>query len=501
MKPLLSILLLFYGLHTAAQPVRPAGPPVDAGVQLFYQKTGGRSVWTTATGRSHFDWLSACLQKAVYLGLDPHDYQPLLINALAENRLQMATAADTLRTDIRITETAIRFFMDVAFGRMTTPPVKYNELPPPQDIATNIAAKLADSLLAGNLSYFLQAIEPADTTYLQLKNSIAICYAAMADTAFREKAVTSLKADSSNTPLLVRLKQLGIRDSISGGNTKTLQEEIRKAQRLFNMLDDGVLRERFLKALNTPLSYRLQELHNGLNQARWLYYYKTQTAVVLVNIPSTTLFFYDHGKTVLYSRVITGKKSTPTPTLGSRLTEVILFPYWTVPHKIAVRELLPYIKRNRQYLADNQYEILDKSGRIVDPATISWSDLGAGNFPYVIRQNTGCDNSLGIVKLNFYSPFGVYLHDTPGKNLFMLQRRFFSHGCVRVEDAVQLGHLLVKEEAAAAMMALEAKGNQPDQKPVVFRIPATAYVFILYNTAWPDAFGQVKFYEDVYEKN
>ncbi|QJB30602.1 L,D-transpeptidase family protein [Chitinophaga oryzae] len=501
MKIFLSIWLLFSGLYTAAQPARPTGQPADAGVQLFYQKTGGRSVWITATGRQHLDSLAACLQKAAYLGLNANDYEPLLINALAGNSYQMAETTDTLRTDFIITSTAIRFFSDVAYGRLAKPPVKYSELPPLQNTALNIASQLADSLLAGRLSCLLQSIGPADTACLQLKNSIATYYKAMTDTAFKETAVTSLKADSSNTPLLLRLKQLGIRDSLSGNSTKELQEQIRKAQQLFNMLDDGVLRERFLKALNTPLSYRLQELYSALNQARWLHYYKTQAAVILVNIPSTTLFFYDHEKTALYSRVITGKKSTPTPTLGSRLTEVILFPYWNVPHKIAVRELLPYIKRSRQYLADNQYEILDKSGRVLDPATINWNNLGVNNFPYVIRQNTGCDNSLGIVKLNFYSPFGVYLHDTPGKNLFMLQRRFFSHGCVRVEEAVQLGHLLVEEETAAAMMALEAKGNQPDQKPVVFRVPATVYVFVLYNTAWPDANGQVRFYEDVYGKN
>lgn len=501
MKTRLFILLLLSCPPVNAQPVSTAGQPADAAIQIFYHKTGRHSAWITAAGQQQLDWLSSCLQQAAHLGLDANDYEPFLIKSLADNSYKMATAIDTLRTDIKITETAIRFFSDVAYGRLAKPPVKYNELPPLQNTAINIATRLADSLLAGSLLHFLPSIEPTDTTYIQLKNSIAIYYRVMADTAFKETVVTSLKADSSNTPLLLRLKQLGIGDSLSGSSTKELQEAIRKAQRLFNMLDDGVLRERFLQALNTPLSYRLQELYEGLNQARWLHYYKTQAAVVLVNIPSTTLFFYNHEKPVLYSRVITGKKSTPTPTLASRLTEVILFPYWNVPHKIAVRELLPYIKRNRQYLADNQYEILDKSGRVVDPATINWNSLGAGNFPYVIRQNTGCDNSLGIVKLNFYSPFGVYLHDTPGKNLFMLQRRFFSHGCVRVEDAVQLGHLLLKEETAAAMMALEAKGDQPDQKPVVFRIPATAYVFILYNTAWPDANGQVRFYEDVYRKN
>lgn len=501
MKTFLLILSLFSGLCAVGQPARDTGRPEDPAVLLFYQKTGGRSIWITATGRQQLGLLAVQLQQAQYLGLDINDYDPVLIRSLANNDYKMPTAADTLNTDARITQTAIRFFSDIAYGHLSKSPVKYNGLPPLQDAAINTASRLADAVLAGRFSSFLQSAAPSDSTCLLLENSIAMLCAVVTDTAFKERAITSLKADSSNTPLLLRLTQLGIRDTLSGNSQKELQEQIRKAQRLFNMLDDGVLRERFLQALNVPLSCRLQELSVGLNQARWLHYYKTQAPVVVVNIPSTDLFFYDHDKPALYSRVITGKKSTPTPTLASRLTEVILFPYWTVPHKIAVRELLPHIKRNRQYLEDNQYEILDKSGHIADPSTINWAVLNAGNFPYVIRQNTGCDNSLGIVKLNFYSPFGVYLHDTPGKNLFMLQQRFFSHGCVRVEDAVQLGHLLLEKEAAAAMEAMEANGSQPDQKPVVFRIPATAYVFILYNTAWPDVTGQVRFYGDIYGRN
>ena len=279
-----------------------------------------------------------------------------------------------------------------------------------------------------------------------------------------------------------------------------LRQRIIKAQNQFSVLDDGTLRTGFLRELNTPFGSRLNQLNILLNQIRWLYRFRDYTTVV-VNIPSTDLVLYHNGNPLLYSRVITGKKGTPTPTLASRITDVVLYPYWIVPGKIATRELLPHIRRDYHYLENNQFDVLDRKGKVIAPSTINWQTLNRKNFPYVLRQNTGCDNSLGIIKLHFYSPFSVYLHDTPGKNLFMLKQRFFSHGCIRVEEAVALARLLLNDRQSAQMDSLISKGCQPDQKPVVLPAVPSAYVFILYNTAWPDKEGRIKFYEDVYGKH
>jgi murein L,D-transpeptidase YcbB/YkuD len=152
---------------------------------------------------------------------------------------------------------------------------------------------------------------------------------------------------------------------------------------------------------------------------------------------------YSQGKVNLEMRMIVGKPSTPTSTLASRVNEVILYPYWHVPYSIATKELLPIIKRNPGYIEAGNYQVLNKSGNIVDPYSINWRALSRNYFPYLIRQSTGCDNALGLLKLNFYSPFGIYLHDTPVKSLFMLNKRYFSHGCMRMEKPMELGHLVL----------------------------------------------------------
>lgn len=87
---------------------------------------------------------------------------------------------------------------------------------------------------------------------------------------------------------------------------------------------------------------------------------------------------------------------------------------------------------------------LNNKGIIMDPYSIFWHALGTNYFPYLIRQSTGCDNALGLLKLNFLNPFSVYLHDTPTKALFSEYKRFFSHGCILLEKPMELGRLVLK---------------------------------------------------------
>ena len=80
----------------------------------------------------------------------------------------------------------------------------------------------------------------------------------------------------------------------------------------------------------------------------------------------------------------------------------------------------------------------------------------------------------------------------------MLNQRYFSHGCIRVEEAAAVARILL-EERAAAMDTLLEKGAAPEGKPVSFRLPAPAWVFVLYNTAWVNDKGELRFYSNIYD--
>lgn len=157
------------------------------------------------------------------------------------------------------------------------------------------------------------------------------------------------------------------------------------------------------------------------------------------------------------------------------------------------------IKKDVGAINKNGFQVLSEKGKIIDPYTIDWNSLSRQNFPYILRQSTGCDNSLGIIKLNFYNPFNVYLHDTPWKNLFNRTNRFYSHGCIRVEKAMELAHYLLKENSVA-VDTLEEKGCLLNKKPLTIPLKQAVPIFVLYNTAWIDSAATVKFYPDIYRK-
>ena len=268
---------------------------------------------------------------------------------------------------------------------------------------------------------------------------------------------------------------------------------------MFGLLDDGVIRSTFLKEINVPVSTRIRQLSLAINYYRWLYCLSRTEKVIVVNIPAAYLKVYSEGKAVLEMRMIVGKPATPTPTLSSRIKDVILYPYWTVPHSIATKELLPAIKRDLSYIDVNSYQVLNKQGKIMDPSTINWSSLSSAYFPYIIRQSTGCDNALGLVKLDFYNPYSVYLHDTPSKSLFMLNKRYFSHGCMRLENPMELGYLVLGDNWIA-IDTLEQKGCLHNQSPITVPVSQQLPVVVWYNPAGTAKNGRLVYYEDIYNR-
>ena len=262
---------------------------------------------------------------------------------------------------------------------------------------------------------------------------------------------------------------------------------------------DAVLRTTILRELNAPLSVRLHQLNIAINYYRWLYCLTQTRSVIVVNIPAAYLKVYRNNQIVLEMKMVVGKKSTPTPTLASKIKVVVLYPYWHVPHSIATKELLPIIKRHPGYIDEGNYQVLNKAGKIMDPYSINWHAFSTKYFPYLIRQSTGCDNALGLLKLDFYSPFGVYLHDTPIKSSFMLNKRYFSHGCMRMEKPFELGHLVLKNNPIA-IDTLEQKGCLRNQAPITVAADEHMPVIVWYNPVGIDTTGRLLFFEDVYGK-
>jgi murein L,D-transpeptidase YcbB/YkuD len=464
----------------------------------FYTRLNYHTAWIQKDNLYNRDILLKALGSSAGLGLAESDYPARYIDSLNNGTLHLLNSNDSLVAEIRITDAAMHFYKDLAYGN-TKPSFGYNGLKYlPDD--KDLPVILADFISNNKLPLLLTKLSPPFPEIILLEQKINWFYIIMADSNFHEEVIRSAQVNGNNKALVSKLHQLGliifpdlkISDSL-------LKVKVQEAQRQFSLPADGVLRSSTLQALNIPLSTRMKQLRLSVNYYRWLYGLIQNQSVIVVNIPAAYLKVYRDNKVILEMRIIVGKQSTPTPTLASSVMEVILYPYWHVPYSIATKELLPAIQRNPGYIDAGNYQVLNSSGKIMDPYSINWNEFSTGYFPYIIRQSTGCDNSLGLLKLNFYSPFGVYLHDTPKKNLFGQSRRYFSHGCMRMQKPMDLGHLVLKNNAKA-IDTLEQKGCLRNRSPITVKADENMPVIVWYNPAGTDSTGRVLFYEDVYRK-
>ncbi|MBD2755614.1 L,D-transpeptidase family protein [Spirosoma validum] len=247
---------------------------------------------------------------------------------------------------------------------------------------------------------------------------------------------------------------------------------------------------------NSATSDSLRLIRHTLNFYRYINRFNPEQ-FVLVNIPAGELNVFDKtGQRLLPMQVIAGKPDRQTPLMTTYIQNIVMYPQWNVPRNIALEEMLPRMKRNLAYLTSQNLELIDDKGHEVNPEKVNWKTISETNFPYRVRQASGCDNSLGLLKFNLANPLAIYLHDTNSRDLFTKTTdRWRSHGCVRVQKPVELANLVLGEEAFDDKFMKECLLHQ---KPQTLPIPKRFPVFITYNVADIDESGKLRFYKDVY---
>ena len=167
---------------------------------------------------------------------------------------------------------------------------------------------------------------------------------------------------------------------------------------------------------------------------------------IWVNLPSFYLKVLSGNTVVFSSKIICGKPTTPTPHITSAISNMVLYPTWTVPTSIIKKDMLPALKKNSAYLSKKGLYLLNGKGEHVDASTIDWTRYTNG-IPFLVQQGSGDDNALGVIKFNFENPYAVYLHDTNQRYLFKNGVRSLSHGCVRVQEWQKLVNFIVRNDS------------------------------------------------------
>jgi murein L,D-transpeptidase YcbB/YkuD len=214
---------------------------------------------------------------------------------------------------------------------------------------------------------------------------------------------------------------------------------------------------------------------------------------ILVDAASARLWMYENGRVRDSMKVVVGKSSEQTPMMAANLRYALVNPYWNIPPDLARVRAQEVLRQGPSYLKKMGYQVFSDwsdNARVVDPSQVDWQGVAAGRHELPLRQLPGSTNAMGKVKFMMPNELGIYLHDTPERELLRKTDRRFSSGCVRVEDAPRLANWLFGRP-------LPLKSTKPDQR---VDLPQPVPVYITYLTAMPE--GQTVVYRaDVYNRD
>lgn len=221
------------------------------------------------------------------------------------------------------------------------------------------------------------------------------------------------------------------------------------------------------------------------------------------SVPEQMTRVYQEGMMVASERIVVGKLSTPTPIFSADMQFIIFHPSWGVPPGMKVNELLPQLRKTgggwlfsteptaSDVLRSHGLQV-SYGGRPIDPDKVNWSSADIRQYEF--SQPPGPRNVLGVVKFRFPNKHNVYMHDTPERNLFGGAVRTFSHGCMRVQNAVKFAEVLLERGMGWAPGKVAEYARRGGEIKLTTPIP----VHITYFTAIADESGKVDYRNDLY---
>jgi murein L,D-transpeptidase YcbB/YkuD len=185
------------------------------------------------------------------------------------------------------------------------------------------------------------------------------------------------------------------------------------------------------------IAHRVRQIQLAMERMRWLPQVSDRPNL-FVNVALFRLWATDPASTdePLRMNVVVGKSlDHKTPIFMDRMEYVIFRPYWNPPYSITVNEIVPHARRDANYFAKENLEIVASGDDDAEALAVTPENLDrvmSGRL--FVRQRPGPKNSLGLAKFIFPNAENVYMHGTPAQSLFSRVRRDFSHGCIRLED-------------------------------------------------------------------
>lgn len=421
-------------------------------------------------------------------GLDPETYHNAAI-------AQSLDAGDVATTELLLFDGALRYARDMAADPDTI------------DLkATSSSIALAASK-PGGMAAWLDGLRPDHPQYIRLMKA-ADTYADIVKAGGWPTAMPRLPLPDPKKPFRYKANYRRYPDQVVERIKKRLAGERLYAGPINNEWDDAltdaVVRYRrnnqledqpwidfeMTRAMQVTAEFRLAQIHVNLQRLRSSRFGKDPYSVY-VNVPAFQGELWDKGERKLTFRTVVGSRrksrhkktrkweaSDATPLFSDKMESVVMAPYWTVPASIRV-QLMRRAEKDPTFLAREGYDVVG---------------VAKGKL---LRQRPGPNNALGRVKFIFPNDHDIYLHDTPETYLFTLPMRAFSHGCIRVENPLDLAlYLLQRQDPEWTMRKLERRGRSPVETAVELEDGPTVHLEYITVAVTDD--GDVQFHWDIY---
>lgn len=460
----------------------------------FYMARDFHDAWNPSRAASMLE----LAQGSVAHGLDPRDFNADAIRALLAEAVLDAdhesSASDHWRAELILSDALLRYLHHLQYGKHNPKAINPNWTFVDSVDAAALQAEMQAVLAADDLAQAVDQILPDVPFYEQLKLGYER-YLALNERLQPEGGWAPIASGPNlkigmRDPRLARIRdQLALLDGYAFSPTadptlydQALYDALREFQGRSGLAQDGVIGPRTLAALNHPLEDRLASIRANLERMRWLYN-DLPDDYLFVDIAAYQLELVRDHQPVWQTRVVVGTGENQTPMFRDKMEHLVFNPTWSVPRSIQ--------KKMRGVPAD--YKVIDRrTGRRVYPSNPT------DHRRYRLVQQPGPRNALGRVKFMFPNGHAIYLHDTPSRHLFARSRRSYSHGCVRVQEPLDLAReVLAKQNWDISEIQRVVDSGRTRYVNLDEHLPVLLY----YLTARADEQGRVGFRQDLYERD
>jgi murein L,D-transpeptidase YcbB/YkuD len=453
-----------------------AAPNLRADLEKLYAENENRPLWTDGrSGRKRLESVNDVSRTLVGQGIDA----AFLYNARAA--VQSAKSPEErIHADVKMSTALLSAARGQRFGFI-----------PAKDLGWNLAADeaelasfIGEAVVENRISKFFESLQPQNRQFQALKDALSRYrdYAAKGGwPRIPDEKEIDFKGDARLPVLRDRLIAEDYLAPDAASDGETLQNAVKVFQARNGLDPDGRAGRGTLAALNISAEERVGQIVANMERWRHMRRESPQT-YVMANVADQSVVVIRGGREDLRLRTVVGTRKHATPMLEAKMTAVTINPPWEIPTSIITNEILPKLDDEPEYLIDNGMEVV--SGSWDRPKSLR------------LRQRPGVGNSLGHMKFQMQNEWNIYLHDTPSRSLFAKNDRYFSHGCVRVDQPHELAMNLLPGVSAEDIQEMIAAGETQ-----TIKLEKPLPVFVLYWSVFSDENGVLQFRRDVYNRD